>query len=68
MLCHLYLSVEAIHSLQFLLVELPCMLEVMSLNLGIVFLIHLSIHMHTKNLQNKRNGEVGNADVAVESW
>ena len=53
-------------SIQFLLVESPCMLDVIFLNVGIVFLVHLPIRMPIANLQNERNGGVSNADVTFQ--
>ena len=54
-------------SLKLLLVELPATLEVMFLNAGIAFLIHLSSHVPTTNFENRRNGGVCNTDVTTKT-
>ena len=52
---------------QLLHVELSYRLELMFLNAGTIFLMHLSTHTSTISFQSEINGKVGNVDFAVES-
>ena len=51
---------------QLLLVESPYRLELMFLNAGTIFLMHLSTHTSTISFQSEINGKVGNVDFVVE--
>ena len=51
---------------QVLLMKSPAKLEVMFLNVGIAFIVHLSSHIPTTNFENRRSSEVCNTDFAVQ--
>ena len=47
--------------------ELPYRLELMFLNAGKIFLMHLSTHTSTISFQSEINGEIDNVDFAIEA-